>query len=84
MKKLILIEESKAAVNVCQKCGHLRRDHCCCGSVCMKCSCSRFRNDEGLAPCAECESRNHLVRMDMADGRSTYRCVSCHPLPGRL
>ena len=79
-----MIEETKAAVTRCQECGHLREDHSDCGCVCLKCNCSRFRNVWGLAPCASCNSRDHLVKVPVNDGRETYWCARCRPLEVKL
>lgn len=42
--------------------------------VCLNCG-----DEEGLAPCPTCYSREGLQIVAMDDERSTYRCYTCYP-----
>lgn len=64
---------------ICYECGHDRSEHCHCGSSCLRCSCSRYRNLTGLAPCPDCLETHHLVKVAVGDGRFAYRCGKCAP-----
>lgn len=69
---------------ICLNCGYTRKDHCCCGSVCMKAEahCSRFRDVNGLAPCPTCKSRVGLKPVYRDGVLFTYRCFTCYPKGG--
>lgn len=64
---------------LCHECGHLREDHCDCGSACLRCDCSRYRTETSLAPCPHCLETSYLVKVATSASRFTYRCEKCFP-----